>query len=317
MKKTISLILSILIVAPVFGYDEERAKGLETVKSKMEDALQQIQSKNPAADTHGYGDTTYRTLSKVKAKLDTDYFNKTLATDYTKSKIMTMLAQLAITAAHSIGTAAQGEQATLIQTTGSSLQASKDPQYQEIGSQFSTLAGQISQGNDIEAQSTADSIKQYVSSEAPVISSDYKPTPQENALVSGLASVLSSSMSRILGMLSTFGIAALFKALGFGVLASNPIGLAIAIIMQETIGAVATSVTGNGQINWQPVENSAVSQVVSVSDKGTNAIANGTQNQLNGALQSITPIVQKDIDTKALSNSNQSGGAGVLPSGNQ
>jgi hypothetical protein len=316
MKKILSLILSVLIVAPVFGYDEDRAKGLTMIKSKMENVLQNLQSNKTVDGSRGYGDTTYKTLSKLKAKLDTDYFNKTLATDYTKSKIMTMLAQLAITAAHSIGTAAQGEQATLIQTTGSSLQASKDPQYQAIGSQFITLAGQISQGNDIEAQSTADSIKQYVTSEAPVISSDYKPSPQENALVSGLASVLSSSLSRILGMLSTFGIAALFKALGFGLLASNPIGLAVAILMQETIGAVATSITGNGQINWQPVENSAVSQVVGVTDKGTSAITNGTQNQLNGALQSITPIVQKDIDTKALSNSNQTGGTGVLPSGN-
>ncbi len=316
MKRIISIFLSILIIVPIFGYDEDRAKGLGMVKGKMDNVLQNLQTNRPADGSRGYGDTTYKTLSKLNAKLDTDYFNKTLATDYTKSKIMTMLAQLAITAAHSIGTAAQGEQATLIQTTGSSLQATKDPQYQAIGSQFSTLAGQISKGNDIEAQGTADSIKQYVTSEAPVISSDYKPSQQENALVSGLASVLSSSLSRVLGMLSTFGIAALFKALGFGALASNPIGLAIAIVMQETIGAVATSVTGNGQINWQPVESTAMSQVVNVTNKGTNAITNNTQNQLNGALQSITPIVQKDIDTKALSNSNQSGGAGVLPSGN-
>src|SRR5665811_2193121 len=153
MKKIISIILSVLIVAPAFGYDEDRAKGLTMIKSKMENVLQNLQSSKTVDGSRGYGDTTYKTLSKLKAKLDTDYFNKTLATDYTKSKIMTMLAQLAITAAHSIGTAAQGEQATLIQTTGSSLQASKDPQYQAIGSQFITLAGQISQGNDIEAQS--------------------------------------------------------------------------------------------------------------------------------------------------------------------
>src|ERR1017187_7804311 len=96
MKKIISIILSVLIVAPAFGYDEDRAKGLTMIKSKMENVLQNLQSSKTVDGSRGYGDTTYKTLSKLKAKLDTDYFNKTLATDYTKSKIMTMLAQLAI-----------------------------------------------------------------------------------------------------------------------------------------------------------------------------------------------------------------------------
>jgi hypothetical protein len=189
-------------------------------------------------------------------------------TDYTKSKTMEMLGQLAITTAFAIGTAELTKQKSLVDETATGLKGSQDPQYQELGNMYQQLGVYMEEGNEVEAQGYAEQIKNYTSSNAPNIDSGYRPSEEENTLLSGLAGVLARSLGRIGNLLVTVGLNKLFQMLGFGALASNPLGLAISIVLQETVGAVAGSISNNGEIDWKPVENSAIGQSVDLADQG-------------------------------------------------
>lgn len=317
MRKIISLItvasMFALQTLPLLASDDVRAQGMEQVKGKMQSAMQSLDTEKPqtaAGEAGQYGDTTFKTLSQVRAKLDTTYYNKTLESDYTKNKIMTMLGQLAITSAYSIGTAMQGQQTQLVSTQAKSLQASSDPNYQAMGQQFSTLATEMAQGNDIEAKQTAAEIQSYAAQNAPVIDPGYKPTQQENALLAGLGSVLANCMSSIMGMLGNAGVQALLTALGCA--AGGPIGMVVSVLIQSTIGAVYTGVTNGGTINWAPVANAATSQTTNLAGQGASTIQNGVQTNLNTAVSQITPLPNVNTTGVGVSNSNNSGGQNVL-----
>lgn len=303
--KIVALIL-FLFISATYGMDEERSGGFTSTKMKMQTALQQLQSKQPDPAALGFGDTTYKTLSRLKTNLSTQYFDKTLMTDYTKSKVMEMLSQLAITSAFSIGTAGQTEQGNIISNASDSLSGSSDPEYQKIGQLFDSLAESISEGNEVTAKSIAAQIQEYVDEAAPEIAAGYQPTKEENSLLAGLAGVLSNSMGRILGMLSSFGMAMLFKTLGFGALASNPIGLGISIILQETLGAVFTGVTGGGEVNWQPVESAVVNQSTGLTEQGASVVEDNIKTTLDEAAGPNT-------DTVAVNGKTEAGGESSSP----
>lgn len=316
MKRVTSLTLVVLMTIcqslPLIASDDVRSQGMQQVKGKMNNAMQQLDTKQPETANGGYGDTTYKTLSKVHATLDTNYYNKTLESDYTKNKIMTMLGQLAITSAYSIGTAMQGQQTKLVTAQATSLQASNDPNYQAMGQQFATLATEMSQGNSIEAKQTAVEIQAYAAQNCPQIDSGYKPTPQENALLAGLASVLSNCMGAILGMLGNAGIQALLTALNIAGAATGPIGTVISTLIQSTIGAVFTGVTSGGKINWTPVANTATGQAVNVAGQGSSAIQSSVQTNVNSAVSQITPMANVNTTGVGISNTNNSGGQNIL-----
>jgi hypothetical protein len=302
MKKIISLTLvALMFIGPIsiFANDPEREQGVQSLKGKMSTVLQEIDNEKPTEETK-YGDTTYKTLSQVKANLSTDYFNRTTETDYMKNKILTMLGQLAVTSAFSIGTAQQAKQTALVNSTASNLEASSDTDYQTLGQKYQTLATQIQEGNSIEADATAAEIQNYVQSVAPTIDSNYKPTQQENALLAGLASILSSSLSSVMGILGSLGIQKLLTLLGQAALSASPIGLAVSAILQSTLGVVFTGITGGGQINWQAVNQTASNQVTNIASKGSSEVQQKIQTNLDQVNTQTAPVIQPTMDTSKI-----------------
>jgi hypothetical protein len=292
MKKIVWLLLAVLVVTTIYA-DAEHGSGIQATKEKMSGII--LEADNAKAVNNVQYVNNYKTLSSIHTKLDSDYYNKTAAGDYTKAKTLDMLGQLAITSAYAIGTAAQAKQAATVAEQAASLKASSDPQYQAVGEQYGQLSQAIATGNDVQAQSIASSIDAYCKENAPTIDSGYKATPQENSLLAGLGSVLSSSLGTIGSMLTSFGLTKLLTLLGGTALASNPLTMAIGVLLSNTIGAVASSVTNKGVVNWSPVEGSAIGQASSGVGSGTN----GLQNALNTNLQQTTPWVV-NTDTNAV-----------------
>jgi len=283
--KSINFVLALLLlITPILpAADAVRESDLRNLKSKMETSLQNIDGKEAVRGTGtGGADTTYKTLSKVEMKIDNAYFDETSQSSFAKNKVMTMLSQLAVAGAYAIGTAEQPATVLQLQEQASSLSKSNDPEFQALGQKYEKLSIAVQNGNNIEAQTIAQDIQSYVQQNAPVIAAGYQPTKKENALVSGFAGVLSRSLGRILPVLTTFALGALFKALGFGLLAANPVGLAISIILSETIGAVASGIGSGGNVDWTPVGNTGVNQATGLADQGAMSLEQNLQNSLNG-----------------------------------
>src|ERR1035437_4996363 len=291
MKRLISLTLVALmfVFSLLFATDAEQAEGIQATKAKMSSIISQANQRESTTNERFV--KSYNNLSSIKTKLDSNYYSKTASTsDYTKSKTMEMLSQLATTAAFAIGTADQAKQAALISDQATALKAAGAPEYQEIATKYADLAEAVKSGNDIQAQSIAASITDYVTANAPVIDSNYTPTPQENSLLAGLGSVLSGSLGRIGSMLTSFGLSKLLTLLGGAALASNPLTLAIGMLMGDTIGALASSVTNNGVVNWEPVANSATDKTTSLTSGGANSAEGKLGEALNTNLAQTTPL---------------------------
>lgn len=285
MKKIASLIvvLSLLSNVCLFAYDEERNKGITALKSKQQRVLQEIDQKEPVSP---YGDTMVRTLSQIKATIDSKYYNTAAESDYTKAKVMEMLSQLAITSAFAVGTAAQPEQLALVKQQATELLASSDPQMQQLGQKYSDLAQAIEKGDSIQAQAIAGEIKEYVTQNEPSISPGYAPSAKENTFLAGLGSVLSNSLMKVGSLLTTFGVQGLLTLLGGAALASSPLGIAVSILMSDTIGAVANGIMNNGQINWDQTGSSGAN----VAGVGANSGTMQLEKALGEANAKITPI---------------------------
>jgi len=311
MKKIVVLIVAVLFLTTLItAYDQERAQGLQDTKSKMRQMLYEVKSKQPA---NAYGDITYKTLQKVRMKLDSDYYNKTLMTDFTKSKTMEMLAQLAITSAFAVGTAEQDAQIKIVKDTSNSLSGSSDSFYQELAGKYSSLAKAMEEGNEIEAQTIAQDIKKYVSKYKPHIPDGYQASNEENNILAGLGGILANSLGRIGNMLSMFALDKLFTMLGWGALATNPLGLAVGIIMQETIGAIASGIGSREDIVWKNVEDTAVNQITGLAKQGVNSQLDKVQQGLDENLASTTPIIQPNRNTSTEVEESVKTGGNKLP----
>jgi len=302
-KKPIIIFLMIVFFVNSFLFAGRR-EGVEATKEKMEDIISQAANAEAVPVNNQKYVNNYKTLSSINVKLTDDYYNKTSISDYTKAKTMDMLGQLAITSAFAIGTADQNKQTALISEQAEALSASKDPEYQAIGNKYTQLAAALKSGNEIEAQSIAASIQEYTNNNAPGIDPGYKPSKEENSLLAGLGSVLSGSLGRIGSMLTSFGLTKLLTMLGGAALAANPLTMAIGIILGDTIGAVASSVTNGGVVNWEPVENSTINQTAS----GVGGATNNLQGALNKDLAQTTPWALNTNTDAVVEGSKEHGG---------
>lgn len=310
MKKCLSTVIVLaMLAAPLMADDTERAEGIEATKAKMLDIISQA---NSAKANNSRYTENYNNIRRINQKLDGNYYKKTAADDYTKAQVMSMIGSLAETAAYSIGTAGQAQQAALLSQQAAAMAASGDPNYQALAAQLNQLAAAVSSGNDIQAQTLAQGIQAYSNANAPAIDSSYKPTPQENSLLAGLGSVLANSLGTIGSMLSSFALSKLLTLIGGAALAGNPLTAAIGIILSSCVGAVASSITTGGVVNWQPAASTAQCSGISVAGQGSNSFQNTLSGSLQQNLAQTTPWISTN-SSAVVQGSQNAGGTNKAP----
>jgi hypothetical protein len=288
IKSLIVVISLFAFVVALYAGKEERADGVQAAKDKINKILSEAEQAE-ANNTAMY-ERNYRTLSSINMKLDGGYYGKTADSDYTKAKTLDMLAKLGFVAASSIGTADLDKQIALLLQQSAALKASGDPQYAQVASDYDALAEALKSGNEIEAENIASRINEYVQTNAPSIDPGYQPTAKENSLLAGLASVLSQSLGAVGSMLTSFGLTKLLTLLGGAALASNPLSIAIGMILSNTIGAVASGISNNGVVDWQPVGDTASGLVTGGVSDNVNSANSKLQESLDKDIAQTTPI---------------------------
>jgi hypothetical protein len=270
-------ILFLLIVTPCFGFGtEQEQNGYDQFGRYLQDKFSQFKN-DPQVGYVRYNSpavvASYQT-SSGKTSYNINQFPAGDSRNYVKGQIMQQIGSLAQGLAQSAGTALAFQDATQLRQQATQLNASNDPQLQQMASQLNQEATAIESGNRDQATQIA---SQIASTPQPYVSPGYTPGPQESAFLQTIEAVLSGIAMSSIGILDSALASQLLSSLG--------------INNQTAKNITASSATG--LISGQPAASVGTNAAV----QGTSAAGQAGQMQIQ---QIVVPNVKPVSNTSAL-----------------
>ncbi len=175
--------------------------------------------------------------------------------NYVKGQIIQQMGTLAQALAQTAGTALAFDNANQLRQQATQLNASGDPQLQQIGSEMNQEATAVEQGDRSQAGQIANQIS---STPMPYVSPSYTPGQQESVFAQALNTAVSGMAVAALGALSNVAAAKLLTSLGLGSLGMG--------------GVLSTGAMGlaNGQSGGSVANNTGAAAAYNASGQATN-----------------------------------------------